>query len=117
MEKVLKQQPLQESRQQRLIIDVHGRTSEPICSYHGCDHKFSAHGLGNCCKPKHKQDTRSIQQISMKEITTRLTDKEYDEYLKKGQSEYRLRMKKDTEDEDYVKWMFMLGEHYRGQRD
>jgi hypothetical protein len=34
----------------------------------------------------------------MKEITIRLTDKEYDEYAKKGQSEYRLRMKKDMVD-------------------
>ena len=50
-EEVLEQQPLQESRQQLLIIDVQGRTSEPICSYHGCDHKFSVHGAGQCkCK-------------------------------------------------------------------
>jgi hypothetical protein len=53
----------------------------------------------------------------MKEITIRLTDKEYDQYIKKGQSEYRMRMKKAIEDEDYVKWMFVLGEYYRGQRD
>jgi hypothetical protein len=52
VEDVLEQhQPVQESRQQRLIIDVYGRTSEPICSYHGCDHKFSVHGVGGCkCK-------------------------------------------------------------------
>jgi hypothetical protein len=25
-------------------------------------------------------------------------------------------MKKAIEDEEYVKWMFMLGEYYRGQR-
>lgn len=49
--KVLEQRPSQERRQQRLIIDVYGRTSEPICSYHRCDHKFSTHGLGSCkCK-------------------------------------------------------------------
>jgi hypothetical protein len=53
----------------------------------------------------------------MKEITIRLTDKEYDEYVKKGQSEYRVGMKKDMGDEEYVKWMFMLGKYYRGQRD
>jgi hypothetical protein len=53
----------------------------------------------------------------MKEITIKLTDKEYDQYIKKAQSEYRTRMKKAIEDEDYVKWMFMLGEYYRGQRD
>ena len=52
----------------------------------------------------------------MKEITFKLTDKEYQQYVRKGQSEYRIRMKKAIEDEDYVKWMFMLGEYYRGQR-
>jgi hypothetical protein len=51
----------------------------------------------------------------MKEITIRLTDKEYDQYIKKGQSEYRMRMKKAIEDEDYVMWMFKFGEYYRGQ--
>jgi len=41
-------------RQRQLIVDVHGRTSEPICSYHGCDHKFSLHGQGSHgCKCKH----------------------------------------------------------------
>jgi hypothetical protein len=53
----------------------------------------------------------------MKEITIKLTEKEYDRYVKKGQSEYYTRMKKTIEDEEYVKWMFMLGEYYRGQRD
>jgi hypothetical protein len=52
----------------------------------------------------------------MKEITIKLTEEEYDRYVKKGQSEYRIRMKKAIEDEEYVKWMFMLGEYYRGQR-
>jgi hypothetical protein len=42
----------------------------------------------------------------------RLTDDEYQQYVKKGQSEYRMRMKKDIQDEEYVKWMFMLGECY-----
>ena len=27
------------------------------------------------------------------------------------------RIKKAIEDEEYVKWMFMLGEYHRGQRD
>jgi hypothetical protein len=53
----------------------------------------------------------------MKEITIKLTDKEYNQYIKKGQSEYRIRMKKTIEDEEYVRWMFMLGEYYRGQID
>jgi hypothetical protein len=26
-------------------------------------------------------------------------------------------MKRDMEDEEYVKWMFMLGAYYRGHRD
>jgi hypothetical protein len=33
----------------------------------------------------------------MKKIRIRLTDKEYDRYVKKGQSEYRMRMKKAIE--------------------
>jgi hypothetical protein len=53
----------------------------------------------------------------MKEITIRLTDKEYDCCVKKGRSDYRIRMKKEIEDEEYVKWMFKLGEYYRGQKD
>ena len=52
----------------------------------------------------------------MKEIRIKLTDKEYEQYVKKGQSEYLTRMKKAIEDEEYVKWMFMLGEYYRGHR-
>ena len=35
-------------RQRQSIVDVYGRISEPICNYHGCDHKFSDHGLGSC---------------------------------------------------------------------
>jgi hypothetical protein len=42
----------------------------------------------------------------MKEITIKQTEKEYDQYVKKGQSEYRIRMKKAIEHEKYVKWMF-----------
>jgi hypothetical protein len=59
----------------------------------------------------------NVQRISMKEITIWLTDKEYEEYVMKGQSEYRMRMKKAIEDEEYVKWMFMLGEYCRGKKD
>lgn len=39
----------------------------------------------------------------MKEITIKLTDKEYSQYVKKGQSEYHKRMKKAIEDEEYAK--------------
>jgi hypothetical protein len=38
-------------KQQQLMVNVYGKSSEPICSYHGCNHKFSVHGLGSCkCK-------------------------------------------------------------------
>ncbi|MDQ3840131.1 MAG: hypothetical protein M3297_12785 [Thermoproteota archaeon] len=47
----------------------------------------------------------------------KLTEKEYDRYVKRGQSEYSTRMKKAIEDEEYVKWMLMLVEYYRGRRD
>ena len=39
MEK-LAQQPIEEMPQQQPIVDAQGRTSEPIRTYHGCDHKF-----------------------------------------------------------------------------
>lgn len=47
---VEQQQSLSEQRhqQQQLIVDVYGRASEPICTYHRCSHKFSVHGLDNC---------------------------------------------------------------------
>jgi hypothetical protein len=49
IEKVVQRQRSQEKKQ--LVVDVHGRTSEPICTYHGCDHKFSNHGVCGCkCK-------------------------------------------------------------------
>jgi hypothetical protein len=51
IENEVQQQPLPARPKRQLIVDVHGRTSEPICSYHGCDHNFSVHGLVNCkCK-------------------------------------------------------------------
>jgi hypothetical protein len=48
----------------------------------------------------------------MKEIKIKLTDKEYEQYVKKGRSEYLTRMKKAIEDEEYVRC-----EYYRGQRN
>lgn len=45
------QQPSFEKRLSQLVVDVFGRTSEPICRYHGCEHQTSLHGLGSCkCK-------------------------------------------------------------------
>jgi hypothetical protein len=49
-----KDSPLPLQHPQQLIVDVYGRTSEPICTYHRCDHKFSLHGQGSHdCKCKH----------------------------------------------------------------
>ena len=47
------------------------------------------------------------------QITIKITDKEYHQYLRNGQSEYC--MKKDMANEEQVKWMSILGEYYRGQ--
>ena len=49
------------------------------------------------------------------QITIKITYKEYHQHVRKGQSEYRIRMKKAIEDEEYVKWMSMVGEYYGGQ--
>jgi hypothetical protein len=49
--KEAEQQLLPEKPKRQLIVDVHGRTSEPVCTYQKCEHKSSAHGFGNCkCK-------------------------------------------------------------------
>jgi len=49
--KEAEQQLLPEKPKRQLIVDVHGRTSEPVCTYQRCEHKFSAHGSCNCkCK-------------------------------------------------------------------
>ena len=41
----VKQQPSLEKQKSQLVVDVSGRISEAICTYHGCDHKFSYHGV------------------------------------------------------------------------
>jgi hypothetical protein len=51
----------------------------------------------------------------LKEIILRLSDNEYNEYVLRGQSLYSKRMKKTITDEDYARWVFLLGEHYKGQ--
>jgi hypothetical protein len=49
-----KDSPLPLQHPQQLIVDVYGRTSEPICTYYRCNHKFSVHGQdSNACKCKH----------------------------------------------------------------
>jgi hypothetical protein len=53
-----KEPPLPQQHQQQLIVGVHDRTSEPICTYHRCDHKFSLHGQSShdykCKHPTNK---------------------------------------------------------------
>jgi hypothetical protein len=44
----------------------------------------------------------------MKEITIRLTDKEWDEYQRRD-NQCILGIKKDMVDEEHVEWMFMIG--------
>jgi hypothetical protein len=51
----------------------------------------------------------------MNEITIRLTDNEYREYVKKVQSMYSKRMRRKITDEEKTRWVFLLGEHYKGQ--
>jgi hypothetical protein len=46
------QQEIEQSHQ--IIVDVHGRISEPICTYYRCRYKFSLHGpTSHSCKCKH----------------------------------------------------------------
>ena len=51
----------------------------------------------------------------MNEITIRLTDNEYRDYVKKGQSMYSKRMRRKITDEEYARWVFLLGEYFKGQ--
>jgi hypothetical protein len=46
--KEAQQQLIPEKQSPLMVVDVHGRTTEPVCTYHGCDHKFSDHGFGGC---------------------------------------------------------------------
>jgi hypothetical protein len=102
--KEVQQELSPEKPKRQLIVDVHGRISEPVCTYRGCDHKFSDHGFGGC-RCKHPSN-KALGVFN-----------KYEEYIMKGQSEYRMCMKKPIEDEEYIKWMFMLGQYYRGKKD
>jgi hypothetical protein len=51
----------------------------------------------------------------MNEITIRLTDNEYRDYVKKGQSMYSKRMRRKITEAEYTRWVFLLGEYYKGQ--
>jgi hypothetical protein len=49
----------------------------------------------------------------LKKITIQLNDEEYGDYVERGKSVYNKRMKKKITDEEYVKWVFLLGEYYK----
>src|ERR671914_2789345 len=51
----------------------------------------------------------------LKEIIFRLSDNEHNDYVIKGQSIYSKRMKRRITDEEYSRWVFLLGEYYKGQ--
>jgi hypothetical protein len=48
----------------------------------------------------------------LKEIKIRLSDKEY---IKKGELMYCKRMRRKITDAEYARWVFLLGEYYKGQ--
>jgi hypothetical protein len=51
----------------------------------------------------------------LKKITIQLSDGEYRDYVEKGKSVYNNRMKRKITDEEYVRWVFLLGEYYKEQ--
>ena len=51
----------------------------------------------------------------MNEITIRPTDNEYRDYVKKDNQCTGKRMRRKTTDEEYTRWVFLLGEYYKGQ--
>ena len=51
----------------------------------------------------------------MKEIAIRLSDEEYMDYVKSGESLYHKRTAREITDEEYVRWVFMLGKYFKGQ--
>jgi hypothetical protein len=53
--------------------------------------------------------------MRLKEITLRLSNGEYSDYVTKGRSIYSKRTKREISDEEYARWIFLLGEYYKGQ--
>ena len=51
----------------------------------------------------------------MKEITIRLSDDEYREYVQKGQSMYSKRIGRMVTETEYARWVFLLGEYFKSQ--
>jgi hypothetical protein len=52
----------------------------------------------------------------LKEIAICLSDEEYIDYVRSGQSLYHERMRRMITDEEYLRWVFMLGEYFKGQK-
>jgi hypothetical protein len=50
----------------------------------------------------------------LKETTIQLSD-EYRDSVEMGKSMYSKRMRKKITDEEYARWVFLLGEYYKGQ--
>jgi hypothetical protein len=53
--------------------------------------------------------------MKLKEIKFRLSNSEYNDYVVKGRSIYSKRTKREISDEEYARWIFLLGEYYKGQ--
>jgi hypothetical protein len=51
----------------------------------------------------------------LKEITIRLSDNEYREYVQKGQSMYSKRMRRMVTETEYARWVFLLGGYFKSQ--
>jgi len=51
----------------------------------------------------------------LKKITIQLSDEEYRDYVERGKSMYNKRMKRKITDEEYARWVFLLGEYYKEQ--
>jgi hypothetical protein len=51
----------------------------------------------------------------LKEITIRLSDNEYREYVQKGQSMYSKRMRRTVTETEYARWVFLIGEYFKSQ--
>jgi hypothetical protein len=45
----------------------------------------------------------------------RLSDNEYSDYVMNDRSMYSKRMKREISDEEHARWIFLLGEYYKGQ--
>jgi hypothetical protein len=51
----------------------------------------------------------------LKEIILRLSDDEYNDHILRGQTIYIKRTKRRITDEEYARWVFLLGEYFKEQ--